>query len=91
MGRRVGKLAQRIADNEVRTVIEVYARKEGSWYNTQRSVDGDQATAEQRQDVELLAAAVKYIDLRGDALGYLMERQPGQPHLVRFKPMGART
>lgn len=78
-------LAQDIADRAVRSEVELYAHGfeiDGHpVYDTTRihEVGGE------AEDLDIINAALAYIEARGDALPFVMKRQIDAPYLVRFE------
>lgn len=78
-----------VADRAVRSEVELYAHGFEvdchPVYDTTRvhEVGGE------AEDLDIIKAAVAYIEARGDALPFVMKRQIDAPHLVRFEEKAA--
>jgi len=79
------RLARQIAENTVRSDIESYAEwveVDGQKFmDTTRAQDG---SGDPVKALEYVRFAVEYIDQRGDAFDWHMQRHISAPHLVRF-------
>ena len=78
-------LAVRIADRAVRSDVELYAHgfeddAQHPVYDTTRQ----QELGGSPEDLHVVAQAMRYIEARGDRFPWLMKRQMGATHLVRF-------
>lgn len=80
-------LALGIADDTARADVESYAcwiDLEGIRYLDTTKVADDGLVHDAEQELAWVRRAVQYIDQRGDALPFRMQRHIGAPHLVRF-------
>lgn len=80
-------LAIGIADDSARSDIEVYARwveLDGVTYFDTTQVPDDGLVHDAAQELALVWRAVRYIDMRGDALPFRMQRHISAPQLVCF-------
>ncbi|WP_313036610.1 hypothetical protein [Stenotrophomonas acidaminiphila] len=84
-GSALDQLARQIAENTVRSDIESYAEwveVDGQKFmDTTRAQDG---SGDPVKALEYVRFAVEYIDQRGDAFDWHMQRHISAPHLVRF-------
>ncbi len=84
-GTALDQLARQIAENTVRSDIESYAEwveVDGlRFMDTTRAQDG---SGDPVKALEYVRFAVEYIDQRGDAFDWHMQRHISAPHLVRF-------
>lgn len=83
-------LATQIADAAVRSDIECYAHyvatEDGCLYDTSRLVDGPKPDpTTEAADLATIQRALRYIQLRGDALPFVLHRNADDPHLVWFE------
>ena len=81
------RLAFELADGAARSDVEVLCEAmgygTGCIMNTHVFVGRDIDRADEQKT---LARALRYLDLRGnDTFGFAFIREPGNPHLVRFK------
>lgn len=84
-GTALDQLARQIAENTVRSDIESYAEwveVDGlQFMDTTKAQEGSGYSVKALEYVRL---AVEYIDQRGDAFDWHMQRHISAPHLVRF-------
>lgn len=87
----VTELAMRIADHAVRSDIECYAHSFTThgfdWFNlTQPSDRGDgYSEADRAHDLQVIANAVRYIEMRGDVFEWRLIHSVGDRSIVRFE------
>ena len=83
LGAQILNHALRIADDTVRSDVECYAHgfmeDDHPVYDTTRVQEGCEP-----EDLKIVDRAMAYIQLRGDVWPWVMKRQLGAPHLVRF-------
>jgi len=82
-GTALAQLAGRIADRTARSDIEAYAK----WVKVDGQSFCDTNQAEDPRDPDAMLyvqLALKYIELRGDAWEWRLQRHADLPHLVRF-------
>lgn len=77
MNDKLQRLAFELADECARLDIKTQcARDDDGWHDTNPEDSGD---------AEWVARALRYLDLRGDATPYRVERKPGK---IRFRSKG---
>jgi len=81
-------LAFAIADDIVRSDVEVYALRHGMEEDGTPIYDTRGSDRADDHDAEVVQRAIQYIDARGDVFPWRMKRYIDAPYLVRFEEKG---
>lgn len=82
-GTELDQMARQMADRTARSDIEAYVK----WVKVDGLFFGDTTQADDPRDPDAMLyvqLAMKYIELRGNAWEWHMQRHADMPHLVRF-------